>query len=149
MVSLSTDDVRPISGFGSVTNVPRLPDGFTETFRSYHVNTGPLRLHAVIGGTGEPLLLHAGWPQNWFAWRYLMLPLSKQFKVIAVDPRGLGLSDRPADGFDMDTLADDMFRLMDVLGHERFAMVGHDIGMIVGYGMAAARPERITRIALM
>ncbi|MET3599785.1 alpha/beta fold hydrolase [Martelella mangrovi] len=140
--------IVPLSGFGSVTDVPRLPEGFTETFTSWRVDTGKIRLHAVIGGSGEPLLLHCGWPQSWFAWRYLMLPLSKHFTVIAIDPRGLGISDKPADGFDVDTLADDMFNLMDVLGHQRFAVAGHDIGVMVGYAMAAARPERITRMAL-
>lgn len=148
MAPVISDRVSPVSGFGSVSNVPRLPDGFANTFKSYRVDTGRIGLHAVIGGEGEPLLLHAGWPQNWFAWRYLMLPLSQHFTVIAADPRGLGLSDRRADGYDLDTLADDMFGLMDALGHERFVMAGHDIGMIVGYGMAAARPDRIRRIAL-
>ncbi|RKF23463.1 alpha/beta hydrolase [Altericroceibacterium spongiae] len=143
-----SDNIVPESGFGSVTNVPRLPDGFADVFSSWRVDTGKIRLHAVIGGTGEPLLLHSGWPQNWFAWRYVMLALSKQFTVIAVDPRGFGLSDRPADGFDVDRLADDMFDLMDMLGHERFVMAGHDIGVMVGYAMAAMRPERIRRVAL-
>ena len=148
MAPLLSERVSPASGFGSVSDVPRLPDNFAETFKSYRVDTGKIRLHAVIGGSGEPLLLHPGWPQNWFAWRYLMLPLSKHFTVIAVDPRGFGLSDRPADGFDVDTLAMDMFNLMDVLGHERFLVAGHDIGVMVGYAMASLHPERIKRLAI-
>lgn len=147
-MTIASKHITPLSGFGSVTNVPRLPDGFTQTFKSFHIDTGKIRLHAVIGGNGEPLLLHCGWPQSWFAWRYLMPPLSKDFTVIAVDPRGLGISDKPADGFDVDTLADDMFDLMDALGHDRFAMAGHDIGVMVGYAMAAGRPERMSRMAL-
>ncbi|EME00458.1 MULTISPECIES: alpha/beta hydrolase [Pseudomonadota] len=140
--------IMPLSGFGSVSNVPRLPEGFANVFQSHSVDTGKLRLHAVIGGEGEPLLLHCGWPQSWYAWRYLMLPLARHFKVIAVDPRGLGISDKPVDGFDVDTLAADMFELMDVLGHERFALAGHDIGVMVGYAMAALQPQRLTRLAL-
>lgn len=119
-----------------------------DTFKSYRVDTGKVRLHAVIGGEGEPLLLHCGWPQCWYAWRYLMLPLSKHFKVIAVDPRGLGISDKPEDGFDVNTLADDMFNLMDVLGHNTFLLAGHDIGVMVGYAMAVSRPKRIRRVAV-
>lgn len=137
-----------MSGYGSVSDVPKLPDGFTEAFQSYRVNTGKIRLHAVIGGQGEPLLLHCGWPQNWYAWRYLMLPLADRYTVIAVDPRGLGLSDKRADGYDVDTLATDMFDLMDALGHDNFIFAGHDIGVMVGYAMAAARPKRIRRMAL-
>ena len=77
-----------------------------------------------------------------------MLPLSKHFKVIAVDPRGLGISDKPAEGYDVNTLAQDMFKFMDVLGHEEFMIVGHDIGVMVGYAMAALHPTRITRMAV-
>ncbi|MGB0748546.1 MAG: alpha/beta fold hydrolase [Magnetospiraceae bacterium] len=147
MVRVS-NKVTPLFGFGSVADVPRLPGGFADTFTSYHVDTGRIRLHAVISGQGEPLLLHCGWPQNWFAWRYLMLPLAERFTVIAVDPRGLGLSDKPADGYDVDTLAQDMFGLMDALGHDRFIMAGHDIGVMVGYAMASLNPDRIRRMAL-
>lgn len=140
--------ITEIGGFGSVAGVPRLPDGFRQVFRSARVDTGEIGLHAVIGGTGPALLLLGGWPQNWYAWRYLMLPLSRDFTVIAVDPRGVGLSDKPAGGYDADTLSSDMFALMDQLGHENFSMVGHDVGMWIGYVMAADRPDRVTRIAL-
>lgn len=143
-----SSSLLPVNVAGSVTSAPGLPEGFTDTFNSYLVNANGIRLHTVIGGAGAPLLLLGGWPQNWYAWRYLMLPLSQQFEVIAVDPRGVGLSDKPRDGYDSDTLAADMFALMDTLGHERFAMVGHDIGMWTGYAMAHDRPERITQIAL-
>lgn len=139
---------RPLDGFGSVTGVPKLPKGFTEVFSSHRVDANGLGLHAVIGGDGPALLLLGGWPQNWFAWRYLMLPLSRDFTVIAVDPRGVGLSDKPSEGYDADTLSADMFALMDALGHEKFSMVGHDVGLWIGYVMAADRPDRIERIAL-
>ncbi|MGX7347076.1 alpha/beta fold hydrolase [Acetobacter pasteurianus] len=146
MARFNTD--TPVSGYGSVEDVPQLPDGFSNVFGSHLVRVGDIRLHAVIGGSGPPLLLLGGWPQNWFAWRYLMLPLAKRFTVIAVDPRGVGLSDKPKYGYDADTLCADMFALMDTLGYQRFFMVGHDIGMWTGYAMTVDRPERITRIAL-
>jgi len=136
------------TGFGSVHHVPQLPTGFTDVFESWYVEANGIRLHAVIGGEGRPLLLLAGWPQNWFAWCYLMLPLAKQYCVIAVDPRGVGLSDKATTGYDSKTLAIDMFALMAALGHKHFAMVGHDIGMWTGYAMAADQPGRIKRIAL-
>jgi pimeloyl-ACP methyl ester carboxylesterase len=136
------------TGFGSVHGVPSLPDGFVSVFESRYVDANGVRLHAVIGGEGPPLLLLGGWPQNWFAWRYLMLPLAKQFTVVAVDPRGVGLSEKATTGYDSKTLAADMFELMSALGFERFAMVGHDIGMWTGYAMAADQPGRIERIAL-
>ena len=116
-------------GPGSVSGAPNLPAGFTDTFTSRYVDTGELRLHAVIGGDGPPLLLVHGWPETWYAWRLLMPALARDFEVIAVDQRGMGLSDKPAGGYDTGTLADDLVALMDALGHERFAVVGHDTGI--------------------
>ena len=113
-------------GPGSVTGAPNLPAGFTDTFTSRYIDTGELRLHAVIGGDGPPLLLVHGWPETWYAWRLLMPALARDFHVIAVDQRGIGLSDKPADGYDTGTLAGDLVALMDALVHQRFAVVGHD-----------------------
>jgi pimeloyl-ACP methyl ester carboxylesterase len=135
-------------GPGSVTGVPDLPPGFADTFTSGYVDTGTLRLHAVTGGEGPALLLLSGWPQNWYAWRLLMPELARRFRVVAVDPRGVGLSDKPRDGYDTGTLAADTADLMTALGHHRFAVVGHDIGMWMGYALAADHPERVTRLAV-
>ena len=135
-------------GPGSVSQAPNLPPGFTDTFTSRYVDTGELRLHAVIGGEGPPLLLVHGWPQTWYAWRLLMPALAQDFEVIAVDQRGMGLSDKPDDGYDTGTLAGDLVALMDALGHQRFAVVGHDTGFAISYALAADHPERVDRAAL-
>ena len=87
MSSLSADLPIP-EGPGSVSRAPNLPDGFTGTFTSRYIDTGDLRLHAVTGGDGPPLLLVHGWPQTWYAWRLLMPELARDFTVIAVDQRG-------------------------------------------------------------
>ena len=117
-------------------------------FTSRYVDTGELRLHAVIGGEGPPLLLVHGWPETWYAWRLLMPALARDFEVIAVDQRGRGLSDKPAGGYDTGTLANDLVALMDALGHERFAVVGHDTGFAIAYALAADHPDRVERVAL-
>jgi pimeloyl-ACP methyl ester carboxylesterase len=135
-------------GPGAASMAPGLPAGFTDTFTSRFVDTGKVRLHAVIGGGGPPLLLLAGWPQTWYAWRLVMPALAREFQVVAVDPRGVGLSDKPEDGYDTATLAADMADLMTELGHERFAMVGHDVGMWTAYALAADHPGRIERLAV-
>ena len=67
-------------GPGSVSGAPNLPAGFTDTFTSRYVDTGDLRLHAVIGGEGPPLLLVHGWPETWYAWRLLMPALARDFR---------------------------------------------------------------------
>jgi pimeloyl-ACP methyl ester carboxylesterase len=58
-----------------------------------------VRLHFVEGGSGAPIVLVPGWPQSWYAWRY-MTPLlaAAGRRVIALDPHGMGDSDRPASG---------------------------------------------------
>jgi pimeloyl-ACP methyl ester carboxylesterase len=135
-------------GRGSVSEVPNLPDGFTDTFSSRFVDIGELRLHAVIGGDGPPLLLIHGWPQAWYAWRMLMPTLAGDFELIAVDQRGMGLSDKPKDGYDTATLANDLAALMDALGHERFAVYGTDTGMTIAYALAADHGNRVERLVV-
>jgi pimeloyl-ACP methyl ester carboxylesterase len=135
-------------GPGSASGAPNLPAGFTDTFASRYVDAGDVRLHAVVGGDGPPLLLVHGWPQNWYAWRLLMPALARDFQVVAVDQRGMGLSDTPPSGYDSATLARDLVTLMDALGHERFAVVGHDTGYIISYALAADHRERVERLVL-
>ncbi len=133
---------------GSVATAPNLPAGFRRVFRDRFVRAHGIKQHAVVGGDGPPLLLVHGWPENWYAWRFVMLELAQHFEVVAVDQRGIGLTDKPATGYDTATLADDLAELMGALGHERFAVVGHDTGLIIGYALAADHPERVARIAL-
>src|SRR4051812_50016912 len=79
-----------------------LPDGF----ESITVTANGTRLHAVVGGSGAPVLLLHGWPQTWRAWRPLMPVLAAHgHRVIAPDLRGTGGSDRPPSGDDKDTHA--------------------------------------------
>src|SRR5690348_2405467 len=99
----------------SVAGAPGLPAGFADTFTSRYVDAGEVRLHAVVGGDGPPLLLVHGWPETWYAWRHLMPTLAADFTVVAVDQRGRGLSDKPAGGYDTGTLANDLVALMDAL----------------------------------
>ena len=134
---------------GSVAGAPNLPAGFADTFTSRYVDTGEVRLHAVIGGDGPPLLLVHGWPETWYAWRRVMPALARDFAVVAVDQRGIGLSDKPAGGYDTGTQARDLIALMDALGHERFAVVGHDTGFAISYALAADHPDRVQRVALL
>jgi len=135
-------------GPGSVSGAPHLPAGFTGTFTSRYVNAGEVRLHAVTGGAGPPLLLVHGWPQTWYAWRMLMPALARDFSVVAVDQRGIGLSDKPRDGYDTAALARDLVALMDALGHHRFAVYGTDVGMPIAYALAADHPDRLDRLVV-
>jgi pimeloyl-ACP methyl ester carboxylesterase len=147
---MSSSSTRPLEpeGLGSVSQAPQLPAGFADTFTSRFIDAGGLRQHVVIGGEGPPLLLVHGWPENWYAWRLLMPALARDFEVIAVDQRGIGLTDKPDTGYDARTLAADLIALMDALGHDRFAMAGHDTGFAIAYAVAADFPERVDRVIL-
>src|SRR5215467_12564343 len=147
MSSSSTGLPAP-EGPGSAGGAPDLPEGFASTFTSRYVDTGQLRLHAVTGGHGPPLLLVHGWPQTWYAWRMVMPALARDFCVVAVDQRGIGLSDKPQDGYDTAALANDLVALMEALGHRRFALYGTDVGMPIAYALAADHPDRVGRLAV-
>jgi pimeloyl-ACP methyl ester carboxylesterase len=133
---------------GSVAHAPGLPPGFTGTFTSRMIDTSGTRLHAAVGGAGPPLLLAGGWPESWYAWRLVMPVLARDFTVVAIDPRGVGLSERARDGFDTGTLAADLVEAMEALGYPRFAMIGHDVGMWIGYALASDHPGHLTRLAV-
>jgi pimeloyl-ACP methyl ester carboxylesterase len=139
---------RTPRGPGSVSGAPHLPPGFGDVFKSRYIDTGDVRLHAVTGGHGSPLLLIHGWPQTWYAWRMVMPALAQHHQVVAVDQRGVGLSDKPADGYDTGTLAADMVTAMDALGHDRFAVYGTDVGMPIAYALAADHRDRVERLAV-
>lgn len=148
-MSSSSSDLPTPEGPGSTSGAPNLPAGFTDTFTSRYIDAGGLRQHVVTGGAGPPLLLVHGWPQNWYAWRLVMPTLARDFEVIAPDQRGTGLSDKPADArYDPGTMADDLVALMGALGHQRFAVVGTDTGLPIGYALAADHPDRVECVAL-
>ncbi|GAA0928587.1 alpha/beta hydrolase [Kribbella koreensis] len=146
--SATAAPTRVQDGFGSVGTAPGLPAGFTKTFKSRFVQANGIQQHVVVGGDGPPLLLIHGWPENWYAWRFLMPALARDFTVVAVDQRGIGLSEKTAGGYDSATLAADLAALMTRLGHQRFAVAGHDTGYIIGYALAADHRDRVDRLVV-
>ena len=148
LMSAASTNLPTPDGPGSVSGAPNLPAEFTDTFTSRYIDTGALRQHAVTGGEGPPLLLVHGWPQTWYQYRMVMPALARDFQVVAVDQRGIGLSDKPEDGYDTGTIAGDLVALMETLGHQRFALVGFDTGMPIAYALAADHPDRLERLVV-
>lgn len=108
-----------------------------------------LRLHYVTQGQGRPVLLIPGWPQTWFTWRHVMQALAEQgYQAIAVDLPGMGLSDKPRDGYDTGTSAGRLHALMQALGHERYSVLGHDVGMWIAYALASDQPQAVEKLVL-
>jgi pimeloyl-ACP methyl ester carboxylesterase len=111
------------------------------TLQHHHTDVGDVRLHHVTAGAGEPVVLLHGWPQTWYCWRRVIPLLAGEFRVVAPDLRGLGDSSRPAGGYDTRTVAADIHRLLhDELGLDRYHVIGHDWGGVVGYALAAHFP---------
>ena len=101
-------------------------------FSHDYVRIDGRRIHCITAGQGAPVLLIPGWPQTWYAWRHVMQALAAQgFQAIAVDPPGTGFSDRPDTGYDTGSIALTLHRTMLALGHERYQVAGHDVGMWV------------------
>ena len=92
------------------------PATFWTQFHHDTVVIKGVRLHFVEGGSGTPILLLPGWPQSWYAWRYVMPLLANAGRrVIALDPRGMGDSDRPASGYEMRTVAAEIHGFVEAL----------------------------------
>ena len=96
-----------------------------------------LRLHYLVAGKGDPVLLLHGYAENSHMWRPLMAQLAKSHTVIAPDLRGFGQSSKPMTGYDKKTMAQDVHALALSLGYHREIVVGHDIGLMVAYAYAA------------
>lgn len=119
-------------------------------FRSEYVTVDGLRIHYVAGGEGKPLILLAGWPQNWWAFRAVMPALAAAGRrVIALDLPGQGGSDKPASGYDKKTLAGVVHGVARALGYEQVDIAGHDVGSQVAFSFAANYPQAAGRIVML
>src|SRR5271167_4759180 len=112
-------------------------------------NVNGTRLHYLVAGKGDPVLLLHGYAQTSHMWRPLMAKLADTHAVIAPDLRGAGQSSTPAGGYTKAAMAQDIHALVRKLGYERMRIVGHDIGLMVAYAYAAQYPSEVDRIALM
>ena len=108
-----------------------------------------VRLHYLIAGKGEPVVLLHGYAQTSHMWRPLIAELAKTNTVIAPDLRGFGQSAKPRGGYDKKTMAQDVHALTNSLGYKRVRIAGHDIGLMVAYAYAAQYPAEVGRIVLM
>jgi pimeloyl-ACP methyl ester carboxylesterase len=108
-----------------------------------------VRLHYLTAGTGRPLLLLHGWPVSAEMWRPVMPALAKTHRVVAPDLRGAGYSDKPAGGYDKATMARDVHALMAGFGFARYAAIGHDMGGMVAYALAAQHREAVEKLAIV
>ncbi|MFE2546172.1 alpha/beta fold hydrolase [Actinacidiphila glaucinigra] len=119
-----------------------------EGFEHGYTAVNGTRLHYVTGGEGEPLVLMDGWPRTVHALREILPRLAQRFRVIAVDYRGQGASDKPAGGYDKKNMAKDVYELIRGLGYEQVNIAGGDIGAMVAYSFAANHPQATKKLAI-
>jgi pimeloyl-ACP methyl ester carboxylesterase len=132
------------SGEGVSTANPHLAG-----FRQGMVAVSGGSLHYVIGGSGPVVVLLHGWPETWWEWHDVMPALAQDHTVIAFDLPGLGQSDIPSSGYDASTTADRIHQAVNALGHRSVSVMGHDLGVLVGYDYARDYPSEVTRLAVL
>lgn len=110
-------------------------------------------LNVAVGGSGSPVVLLHGFPQTHLMWRHVASDLAADHIVICPDLRGYGASDKPeehgVDTYSKRTMATDIIDIAEALGHNRFALVGHDRGALVAFRAGLDHPEVITHLACL
>ncbi|MBQ1067186.1 alpha/beta fold hydrolase [Micromonospora sp. D75] len=108
-------------------------------------------LNVAVGGSGSPVVLLHGFPQTHLMWRHVAADLAGEHTVICPDLRGYGASDKPAaaseDTYSKRTMAADVVAAARALGHERFALAGHDRGALVAVRAGLDHPDTVTHLA--
>ena len=133
--------------------IPDAPDATRADQLEHHVaKIDGTRFHYVTAGTGDPVLLLPGWPESWIAWRKVLpLLVGAGRRVVVLDPRGFGESDKPAGGYDLDTAARDLHGFLEAT---RLATAGgidiiaHDVGTWIAHAHAADYPAEVRRLVL-
>lgn len=109
----------------------------------------PIELHHVVEGSGPPLLLLHGFPQTHRAWQAVAARLREHYTVIRPDLRGYGASPLTTADHSKRAMSADVLELMRSLGHERFAVAGHDRGGLVAQRLALDFPDAVSHLAIL
>jgi pimeloyl-ACP methyl ester carboxylesterase len=122
---------------------------FPSSFKTATIATNGTELYVRSGGQGPAALLLHGYGETGDMWSPLAAALAKDHTVIVPDLRGMGLSSRPAGGYDKKTQGEDIAGLLDALTIGAVDLVTHDIGNMVGYAFAAEHPGRVTKFVII
>jgi haloacetate dehalogenase len=123
-------------------------------FESHWIPTSEGKIFARSGGSGAPLVLLHGFPETHVMWHRIAGELAKTHRVILPDLRGYGWSTAPRSDARHETyskreMANDIIRVVEALGHTRFALAGHDRGARVAYRLALDHPGRLSKLAVL
>ncbi|WP_293944054.1 MULTISPECIES: alpha/beta fold hydrolase [unclassified Sphingobacterium] len=118
-------------------------------FTNHYTKVNGVKIHYVIGGQGDPLILIPGYPETWWAYHHVMPLLSEYYQVIVVEIRGMGSSGKPESGYDKKNMAKDISELVRYLGFEKVYIGGHDIGAHVAFSYACNYPTTTIKLVLL
>jgi pimeloyl-ACP methyl ester carboxylesterase len=122
---------------------------FPPQFRHEDIETDGATIHVRSGGQGPAVVMLHGFGDTGDMWAPLAQVLVRDHTVVAPDLRGMGLSSHPEGGYDKQTQAGDIARVLDTLKIQKADLVTHDIGNMVGYAFAAQFPDRVRRFVIM
>jgi pimeloyl-ACP methyl ester carboxylesterase len=131
------------------SSAPAAIQTFPTEFKTETIATNGARIYVRMGGAGPAVVLLHGYGETGDMWAPLAARLSRDHTVIVPDLRGLGLSSRPAGGYDKKTQGEDVAGLLDALKVDKVDLVTHDIGNMVGYAFAAEHPERVKKFVII
>ncbi|WP_421654986.1 alpha/beta fold hydrolase [Leptothermofonsia sp. ETS-13] len=118
-------------------------------WQHHFIETNHIRLHCVTEGEGDLVVLLHGFPEFWYSWRFQIPVLARYFKVVVPDLRGYNDSDKPASGYDLDTLCGDIQGLIESFGYKRAHIVGHDWGGAIAWHLGQKFPQYLNRLAIL
>jgi len=122
---------------------------FPAAFKTADIATNGTTIHVRHAGSGPAVVLLHGYGETGDMWVAMAADLVRDHTVIVPDLRGLGLSAKPAGGFDKKTQAGDLAGVLDALGVRRIDLVAHDIGNMVAFQFAEQHPDRLRRLVLI
>lgn len=120
--------------------------------RHRQLSANGIELHVAEAGRGQPVILCHGFPELWYSWRHQLPALEGAgYRAVAPDMPGYGDSSSPpgVDAYDVGSVCRTLIGLLDDLGEERAAWVGHDWGAAVVWHLARAHPERVAAVCGM
>lgn len=127
-----------------------LVDDAVYPFRSRFVDLAAARMHYVDEGAGDPLLFVHGTPTWSFEWRHVIRALSPQWRCVAPDLVGFGLSERPRGfAYTPEAHAAAIADFVDRINMPPFTLVVHDFGGPIALPLCLRRPERVTRLVII
>ena len=115
------------------------------------IQANGIQFHYVTEGSGPLMIFLHGFPEYWYSWRHQISEFSKNYKVVALDLRGYGQTDRPQgrENYTIDVLVDDVKEVVSALGYEKCVLVGHDWGALIAWYVTMNFESYVEKLIVM